>query len=164
MRCAYGDADVVGPDGPGASDVYVLLAHGRDDLTAGAAGVDHEAVGDRGDVLVALAVEPREGGVARVGDDLAARWDEPRLLEAGACGGDSCYRQRVHAVDHQLLEQVGTAQHDAAADAGHAVDLGEGAQDDEVLAGGDLVDDRRRVGDVDVGFVDEEDGAGGLVI
>ena len=68
------------------------------------------------------------------------------------------------AVVAELLEEVGAADGDAAADAGHAVDLGEGAEDDEVLAGGDLIEDRGRVGDVDVGLVDEEDGAGGLVV
>ena len=164
VGCAYGDANVGWPDGPGAADEDVLLAHGGDDLAAGAAGVDHEAVGEGRDVFVALGVEEGEGGVAGVGDELAAGGDEVGLLEAGGGSGEGGNREWVAAVVVEFLDEVGTAEGDAAADAGHAVDFGEGAEDDDVLAEGDLIDYRRVAGDVDVGLVDEEDGAGGLVI
>jgi hypothetical protein len=161
---AYGDADVIGPDGPDAADEDILLAHGGHDLAAGAAGVDHEAVGEGGDVFVALGVEPGEGGVAGVGDDFAAGGDEVGLLEAGGGCGEGGDGEGVAAVEVEFLEEVWAAKGYSATDAGHAVDLGEGAEDDDVLAEGDLVDDGGGAGDMDVGFVDEEDGAGGFVV
>jgi len=161
---AYGDADVGWPDGPDAANVDVLRAHGGHDLAAGAAGVDHEAVGEGRDVFVALGVHPGEGGVAGVGDNFAAGGDEVGLLEAGGSSGEGGDGESVAAVEVELLEEVGAAEGDAAADAGHAVDLGEGAEDDDVLAEGDLIDYRRGAGNVDVGLVDEEDGAGGFVV
>ena len=42
----------------------------------------------------------------------------------------------------ELGEQVGAADGEAAADAGHAVDLRKGAEDDDVFVGGDHVEDR----------------------
>jgi hypothetical protein len=64
----------------------------------------------------------------------------------------------------ELDEEIGAAESEAAADARHAVDLGEGAKDDDVLVGGDHVDNVLSVGEVDVGFIDEEDAAFGLVL
>ncbi len=62
------------------------------------------------------------------------------------------------------MSRSGLADGEAAADAGHAVDLGKRSQDDEVLVRGDKVEHVRCVGKVDVGFVDKQDGALGFVI
>ena len=117
-----------------------------------------------GDEVVAAGLEEVEGLVAGVGDDLAARGDECWVLEAGAGSADGGDGHGVHAVGLEPGEEVGAAHGGTGADAGHAVDLGEGAEDDEVLTGGDEFHDVGRAGEVDVGLVDEEDGALGLVL
>ncbi len=57
-----------------------------------------------------------------------------------------------------FFEQVGAGDGEAHADACHAIELGEGAQDDDVLAFLDEVEGARRIAEVDVGLVDEQDG------
>src|SRR5882757_1295693 len=59
---ADGDANDVGPDGPGAADDDLLLGHGGHDLATVTSGVDHEAVGLRaGNDLVVVGGEELDG-------------------------------------------------------------------------------------------------------
>ena len=80
------------------------------------------------------------------------------LQQAGLGRGQRGDGQRVEpAVHRNLLEQVGAADGKAHADAGHAIELGEGAQHDDVLAFLHKVERARRVAKVDVGLVDQQD-------
>ena len=63
-----------------------------------------------------------------------------------------------------LGEQVGPAQRRTGAEAGHAVELGEGAQDDDILVGRHQIGGRASGGrEVEVGLIDEDDAPLGLV-
>ena len=65
----------------------------------------------------------------------------------------------ARAVAPQLGEQVGPPERRPGAEAGHAVELGEGPQDDDVLIGRHQRRGRLgRLGEVDVGLVQEHDG------
>lgn len=137
-----GDADGVGPDGPCATDEDVVGLHGLDDLSTGALGVDHEAVGLRSweDGVVVLG-EPIDGVDADVADDLLAGGDEFGVEQADVGGDGAGDGHGVLTKGLQLGKEIRAADGVSAADAGHAVDLREGTDDDEVLARGDLVDD-----------------------
>src|SRR5882724_1205719 len=84
---ADGDANDVGPDGPGAADDDLLLSHGGHDLATVASGVDHEAVGLRaGNDLVVVGGEEFDGLVAVVGDVGLALGDEFGVLKRDTGG------------------------------------------------------------------------------
>jgi len=65
---------------------------------------------------------------------------------------------------HDLLQQIRTADRRARAQASHAVQLGEGAKNDDLFILAGHIDHRRRApGQVDVSFVHHENASGGLV-
>ena len=121
---ADGDADVRGPYGPGAADENILGGHRGDDFFCGALGVQHEAIGLRRNVGIAVLREPLKGGFTDRGVDVLALGDEPRILQTcgGRChGGDghgAPTRERPH-----FLEKLWPADGKAAAKPGHSVNF-----------------------------------------
>jgi len=84
---ADGDTYVGGPYGPLAADKTILRGHRGDNFLCGALGVEHEAVGVRGDEGIAVLRKPLKGGFADGGVDVLAFGDELRIVQTGRCGG-----------------------------------------------------------------------------
>src|SRR6185295_13750627 len=61
-----------------------------------------------------------------------------------------------------FLQEFGAADGGTGAEAGHAVDFGEGAEDDQIVILDEVGADGS-AGEVDIGFIEQDDGAGGFV-
>jgi hypothetical protein len=140
-----------------------VVGEGVDDGCSRSLGVEEEVVGLRRRELVVVFGEPVEGLVACIGHGLLAQGDELFVGELGFGALDGGGGHGVDAVEVELRHEIWAGHGVAEAESAHAVDLREGAGDDEVFVFGDEVDDRVGVGEVDVGLVDEDDGACGLV-
>src|SRR5439155_3458922 len=116
-----------------------LFAHGGGDFVGVTLAIDHEAVGDRLHVGDVFLLEEVEDVLARIGDDLAAVLHEVLDLKAGAGRGHGGVRHHGRTPVADLVEEVRPADGGAGAQAGHAVDLGEGAEQDDVFIFGDEV-------------------------
>ena len=96
--------------------------------------------------------------LANTGVDAAAFRDECGVLQAGNGSGNRGRGHKVlSAARDDFLHQVGTRNDESAAQAGHSVDFGEGAQNDNIFAGLDEIERGWRFAQVDVGFVDQND-------
>ena len=155
---ADGDAHLVGPCGPDAADIHVLRRQRR----------LHFLAGSRTSSMKQLLSD----GVRRSPGSSATRWSRARMsamffLRVGTRSGSSRLafaaatavmgRAFIPPNGVTLRQQVGPADGESHADARHSVQLREGAQHDDVLAFFHEVQRTRRIAEVDVGLVDQQD-------
>src|SRR6202022_3209019 len=77
--------------------------------------------------------EKTESVIANIGNDLLAVGNQRRIVQARRGGGRARDRHCILAVGAQFLQQIRTSDRKAAANSGHAINLGEGAQNNNVL-------------------------------
>src|SRR5262245_57145859 len=150
---------MIRPYRPGASDINLLFLHGVADLLPRTSHVHHELVRYRGHVLEFVLVHESEDIGPDVGDELAAFGDEGLVLQTGGSGGHSSDGERAAAKAGDLLEQIGARHRSAGADARHAVNLGEGSKDDNILVLRNEVGSHLIAGDVNVRLVEKNHAA-----
>ena len=103
-------------------------------------------------------IEPLRGLFTNVGDGLAALVDQALDLQACGCTDHAGDRQRAGAVAPQFRRSGRAGRARRGAEAGHAVELGKGPQDDHILVGRDQ--GRGRLGglrQMDICLIQEDD-------
>src|SRR4029077_5228036 len=119
-----GDTDVRGHYGPDASNENVLRSHGVDRLFTGPLGIEQEAILLRGNVGVAVAVEPLKSFLADRGVDAPALRNQIGVFQTRRgrhYGGNG--PEIPTTGTHDLFQQIRAGYGKAAAQARHAIDL-----------------------------------------
>src|SRR5205085_6661910 len=84
---ANSDADMRGECGPDSPDIDILVRHAVNDLFCGTFRVEHEAIGLRGNVGIAMLVEPVKRVLPDRAVDALALGDEAGISQAGGSRG-----------------------------------------------------------------------------
>ena len=154
-----------GPFRPDAPDNDFLLGKFGGHFVAWMVSLHHEEVDFAGHVLDVLLFKEGVGGFANLFHLGAAFGNQGLRFQAGEGAGNTGDGQEAGTKLAHFADQI-RAGHDVTdAEASHAVNLGESPHDDDVFAGGDHIGAGFGVGgEMNVGFVDEDDGVLLLVI
>ncbi len=160
---AHGHAHALRPDRPAAADHHAVVGHRLGKGRTVALHIHHEAVRFGRQAVKATLAQPGDGGLPDLGVLQTSLRDQLRVAQAGQCRCKGGHRQRVLAQARQLAQALRMRCSHAKTQAGHAVQLGEGAQHDQVIALGHLCNQAGLFAVLQIGLVQQHPGTCGLV-